>query len=177
MSPNLECLCRAVVRSAAGEFKSFAVHKFHSCNGILAGRITGAPMFFFAIHFINKCFANQNVCKRTEDHKWTMQTFCHFDVIVAQKKMFASNVCLPWPPLLSRMLLAQRNPYELVRISGQQPNIKQGRSLCRHQMRPRNAPSEDNKTFFLKWNVCKHFCIAPVLPNKMGGRGPIWISN
>ena len=134
-------------------------------------------VFFFAIHFINKCFANQNVCKRTEDHKWTMQTFCHFDVIVAQKKMFASNVCLPWPPLLSRMLLAQRNVYELVRISGQQPNIKQGRSLCRHQMRPRNAPSEDNKTFFLKWNVCKHFCIAPVLPNKMGGRGPIWISN
>ena len=54
MSPNLECLCRAVVRSAAGEFKSFAVHKFHSCNGILAGRITGA-LIFFAIHFINKC--------------------------------------------------------------------------------------------------------------------------
>ena len=46
MSPNLECLCRAVVKSAAGGFKSFAVHKFHSCNGILAGRITGALMFF-----------------------------------------------------------------------------------------------------------------------------------
>ena len=68
MSPNLECLCRAVVKSAAGVFKSFAVHKFHSCNGILAGRITGA-LIFFAINFINKCFANQSVCKRTEDHK------------------------------------------------------------------------------------------------------------
>ena len=176
MSPNLECLCRAVVRSAAGVFKSFAVHKFHSCNGILAGRITGA-LIFFAIHFIKKCFANQNVCKRTEDHKWTRQTFCHFDVIVTHKRCLHLMFVCPDLHVLSRMLLAQRNVYELVRISGQQPNIKQGRSLCRHQMRPRNAPSEDNKTFFLKWNVCKHFCIAPVLPNKMGGRGPIWISN
>ena len=119
MSPKLECLCRAVVKSAAGGFKSFAVHKFHSCNGILAGRITGA-LIFFAIHFINKCFVNKNVCIGTEDHKRTMHTFCHFDVIVARKRyLHLMFVCPVRPPLLSRMLLAQRNVYELVRISGQ----------------------------------------------------------
>ena len=119
--PKPRMLCRAVVKSAAGVVKSFAVHKFHSCNGILAGRITVA-LIFFAIHFINKCFANQNVCKRTEDHKWTRQTFCHLDVIVTHKRCLHLMFVCPDLHVLSRMLLAQRNVYELVRISGQQPN-------------------------------------------------------